>query len=476
MNIVVVGDVLLDVDLDGMATRLCPDAPVPVVDVDTARRRAGGAGLVARMLAADGHRVRLVTVLSDDDGGAHLRAELNGVDVVAGPSGAPTPTKTRVRANGQSVVRFDEGCAPAAVPGATARMLEAVAAADVVIVSDYGRGLTSCPRLRTLLRERTAHVPVVWDPHPAGSEPVAGVTVVTPNLAEALKASGVVLPSHQPGPDHSGAAAAAGELLALWGSRAVAVTLGGDGALLLTDPDKPPRVLPARQVTVTDVCGAGDRFAASVGVHLGRGSTLEDAVAGAVSDASAYLAAGGVAALPPAALSGEYSQPAALSGRPSQPEHFADPPTDPVAVVRRTRERGGVVVATGGCFDLLHAGHARTLAAARNMGDCLVVCLNSDDSVRRLKGEQRPIISQQDRAELLLALGCVDAVLVFEEDTPEAALERLRPDIWVKGGDYRPADLPETALLRSWGGRTVTVPYHPARSTTGLAEALTRVG
>jgi rfaE bifunctional protein nucleotidyltransferase chain/domain len=132
-------------------------------------------------------------------------------------------------------------------------------------------------------------------------------------------------------------------------------------------------------------------------------------------------------------------------------------------------------VATGGCFDLLHAGHARTLAAARSMGDCLIVCLNSDDSVRRLKGPHRPIVSMEDRAELLLALSCVDAVVVFDEDTPEACLNQLRPDIWVKGGDYEPHELPEASLVAAWGGRCVTVPFHPARSTSGLAEALAKV-
>jgi rfaE bifunctional protein nucleotidyltransferase chain/domain len=133
------------------------------------------------------------------------------------------------------------------------------------------------------------------------------------------------------------------------------------------------------------------------------------------------------------------------------------------------------VVATGGCFDLLHAGHVRSLAAARELGDCLVVCLNSDASVRRLKGEQRPIMAEQDRAELLLALECVDAVMIFDEDTPEAALQRLRPDIWVKGGDYNGEHLPEAELVESWGGRCVTVPYYPARSSTLLAEALAKV-
>ncbi|MDQ1122614.1 rfaE bifunctional protein nucleotidyltransferase chain/domain [Microbacterium trichothecenolyticum] len=149
---------------------------------------------------------------------------------------------------------------------------------------------------------------------------------------------------------------------------------------------------------------------------------------------------------------------------------------DALAVVRAARARGGTVIATGGCFDLLHAGHARTLAAARALGDCLVVCLNSDDSVRRLKGAERPIMTQHDRRDLLLALECVDAVVVFDESTPEAVLRQLTPDVWVKGGDYVASDLPETAVVAEWGGRTVTVPYHPGRSTTALAGALARVG
>jgi rfaE bifunctional protein nucleotidyltransferase chain/domain len=145
------------------------------------------------------------------------------------------------------------------------------------------------------------------------------------------------------------------------------------------------------------------------------------------------------------------------------------------AVIAATRARGGIVVATGGCFDLLHAGHVRALEAARALGDCLVVCLNSDDSVRRLKGPSRPLVGVADRAAVLLGLASVDAVEVFSEDTPEAVLDRLRPDIWAKGADYAVADLPEAPLLQRWGGQAVVVPFLPGRSTTRLlAEARRR--
>lgn len=477
MKVTVVGDLLLDVDINGAATRLSPDAPVPVVDVADIRRRAGGAGLVATVLARDGHEVALVTALSDDDGASHLRRALTGVAVLAGAPLAPTPTKTRVRIGSHPMVRFDEGCAPAPKPSCTGQMLAAIASADAIVVADYGRGITTHPDIRAALAVAASRVPVVWDPHPAGSEPVPGVAVVTPNLAEALavaKAGGL----HPVGAG-SGAATAGSYLLERWRSNAVLVTMGEDGAVLIEGAGpgtNPGKTIPAPTVTVHDPCGAGDRLAGSLAVYLGLGLELPDAAARAVEDASSFLANGGAASL---AVDTRDPAPGAEASSPGK----ADPvvelfggPESGIQLARAVRAKGGTVVATGGCFDLLHAGHARTLAAARSMGDCLIVCLNSDESVSRLKGPHRPIVSVEDRAELLLALSCVDAVVVFEEDTPEACLEQLRPDIWVKGGDYHPDELPEGGLVAAWGGRCVTVPFQPARSTSGLAEALAKVG
>lgn len=454
MRIVVVGDVLLDTDLSGGAGRLSPDAPVPVVDVDVVQRRAGGAGLVARLLQADGHEAVLVTVLGEDDAAGLLRAELDGVSVVAGPSGAPTPVKTRVRASGQPVVRFDEGCATPPVPDCSGEMLAALDEADAIIASDYGRGLLANAELRARLETLTASVPVVWDPHPSGARPVPGVAAVTPNIAEALRFADVG------GAGTQAAAAAAEVLLADWGSRAVVVTMGERGVLVAA-AGVLPQMVPVPRVGSPDPCGAGDRFASALAVGLAEGAAIDAAAQQATEAAAHFLAAGGVGAMGPAR---EVPKPLPVDG------------LDSLTIARRTRESGGTVVATGGCFDLLHAGHARTLAAARRLGDCLIVCLNSDESVRELKGEDRPIIRQEDRAELLAALECVDAVLIFGESTPENAISRLQPDIWVKGGDYAAEDLPEAALVSSWGGRTVTVPYIPARSTTKLAAALARVG
>ena len=470
MEVTVVGDVLLDVDIDGETTRLCPDAPVPVVDVADERFRAGGAGLVAAMLANDGHDVVLVTVLSDDEASCTLERCLGGVAVIAGPSGAPTPVKTRVRAAGRPLLRYDQGCGPAMAAPVTAAMLRAIEDAHVILVSDYGRGLTSNPELRAALELAAARIPVIWDPHPKGARPVPGAEAVTPNLAEAHALAATV-----PVPPGGGGTAGAGSadagpadvaeaLRRHWQSDAVLLTLGELGAVL-AEAGRTAESFHAPEVTGADPCGAGDRLAASLALHRLRGIPLREAAQLAVREAAAFLARGGVGSLIP------HPQPAPAK------QALSDPAvSDPVMLARRVQAAGGTVVATGGCFDLLHAGHARSLAAAARLGDCLIVCLNSDSSVRRLKGSGRPILGETDRRELLEALGHVDAVMVFEEDTPEACLAELRPDVWVKGGDYDAGLLPEAPLVESWGGRCAIVPYQPVHSTTELADSLAKVG
>ncbi|MDP9005781.1 MAG: D-glycero-beta-D-manno-heptose 1-phosphate adenylyltransferase, partial [Actinomycetota bacterium] len=188
------------------------------------------------------------------------------------------------------------------------------------------------------------------------------------------------------------------------------------------------------------------------------GALVSEAVEAAVAAASAFVAAGGAAG-----LSVDLADPPATA-----------PAGDVAELVARVRANGGALVATGGCFDLLHAGHVHMLRAARSLGDALVVLLNSDESVRRLKGPDRPLQGQDDRAAVLAALDCVDAVVIFDEDTPVEALERLRPDVFAKGADYAVADLPEATTLASWGGETVVVPYLQGRSTTRLLEEAVR--
>jgi D-beta-D-heptose 7-phosphate kinase/D-beta-D-heptose 1-phosphate adenosyltransferase len=452
--LVVLGDALLDRDLTGRADRLSPDAPVPVVSGLSEVDRPGGAGLAALLAARDGGEVVLVTALGADPAGRRV-AELlaaAGVRVVAARLPGRTSTKERVRVAGQSLLRLDREEAAPAPPAVTGAMTEAVRSAGAVLVSDYGRGLAADPALRAAVAAAARAVPVVWDPHPRGADPVPGVRLVTPNLPEALRFTG----RQAEGSTVAVAARAGLELTDRWRAGGVAVTLGARGALLATAEDV-PLVVPAPAAPAGDPCGAGDRFAATVAVRLAAGALPSEAVTAAVAAASAYVAAGG-----PAGLSTP-DQPPVPRAAPAARESAAE-------VVGRVRAAGGTVVATGGCFDLLHAGHVATLEAARGLGDCLVVCLNSDASVRRLKGAGRPLVPERDRVRVLDALGMVDAVTVFDEDTPNAVLAALRPDVWVKGGDYAAAALPEAELLAGWGGQVVVVPYLAGRSTTGLVQ------
>ncbi|WGL53011.1 D-glycero-beta-D-manno-heptose 1-phosphate adenylyltransferase [Nocardioides sp. BP30] len=453
--IVVAGDALLDADLTGRAARLMPEAPVPVLDELEEVRRPGGAALAAALAARDGAEVVLVAPIAEDEAGEQLRTEIeaSGVDLIAVPTSRGTAVKRRVRAGGQSLLRLDsgdgphgtgpDGTGPDGIGELPAAATEALRGASGVLVADYGRGITAHRELRSVLAGLPRRTPIVWDPHPRGAAPTAGMRLVTPNEAEAGAA----------GPGLAALADRAAELVGIWRCEAVAVTLGARGALV-SRGESSPSVIPAPRVDPLDTCGAGDRFAASALLALAGGALTIEAVQAAVEEAARFVAQGGAAAV-------------------GRREHH-DPASRDVdggwEVVERVRAAGGTVVATGGCFDLLHAGHVATLEAARALGDCLVVCLNSDDSVRRLKGPARPLIPAVDRARVLAALTPVDAVLVFEEDTPVEAIRTLRPDVWAKGGDYAGAELPEAALLREWGGQSVVLPYLRGRSTTRIVE------
>ncbi|HEX6596671.1 MAG TPA: PfkB family carbohydrate kinase [Acidimicrobiales bacterium] len=459
--LVVVGDTLLDRDVDGRADRLAPDAPVPVVEEKSSRARPGGAGLAAVLAAVEGHGARhvvLVTALGDGEAGAEVARLLDaaGVTVVDLGLAGPTPEKVRIRAAGSSLLRLDRNCDPLAEVGPlTAEGVAIVRSAGAVLVSDYGRGVAAEASVRLALSGVDPRTPLVWDPHPRGAPPVEGCRLVTPNRAEAEGFA--LVPA---GTSLAAQAARAGALRDRWKAAAVAVTLGPRGALVVEGPGA-PLVVPAPPVEGGDPCGAGDRFAATAMAALAGGAVVSEAVVAAVEAASRFVSAGGAGAV----RLGTDRDPA-----PDSAPSRTVPAARAEDVIAAVRARGGTIVATGGCFDIVHAGHVALLEGARALGDCLVVCLNSDDSVRRLKGPGRPRSPQGDRAAVLLALSCVDAVAVFDESTPAAILDRLRPDVFVKGGDYAGADLPEAETLARWGGQVAVLPYLAGRSTTRLLQ------
>lgn len=445
--LVVVGDSVLDIDIDGTVTRISPEAPVPVVDADRMWQRPGAAGLAATLAARGELDVVLVTAVAADAAGRILVDLLrdSGVRVIALPLAGTTVCKTRIRARGQSVVRLDHGDGTAVCEPLDRELVRTLAGARAVLVSDYGNGITSHRHLRALLATIAAHIPVVWDPHPRGAEPIPGAALVTPNESETQGLSAETLRER-------------------WQARAVAVTLGARGALLSTRWAEPSHIpVPADVTRHGDTCGAGDRFAVAAAAAFGSGAGVTEAVCIAVQTAARFVAAGGAVGV---------SSPATLSGGPTTRAEDSPVVTDIDTVARRLRRRGGRLVATGGCFDLLHTGHVGLLRRARDLGDALVVLLNSDDSVRRLKGPERPVVPAADRARVLAALACVDAVYVFDESSPAEVLEQLRPDIWVKGGDYRTDQLPEAEVVTRYGGEVVILPTVPGYSSSKLIETI----
>ncbi|MCU0302271.1 MAG: D-glycero-beta-D-manno-heptose 1-phosphate adenylyltransferase [Candidatus Nanopelagicales bacterium] len=464
--LVVIGDALLDVDVTGSATRLCPDDPGPVLDDLVEVARPGGAGLAALLATRAGRPVVLVTALGEDEEGERLRAALAPhVTLMDLRHDGPTVVKTRVRSGGRTLLRLDRGSAETRLaldPAARAALRDLLGRCAAVLASDYGLGVLGQPHVRRELVRAAGEVPVVWDPHPRGSAPVPGAAMATPNAAEAARLSG-----H--GERVGDLAAVIGQARGLadrWRVASVAVTRGASGAVLAGVEGNPLVVVPPAPAD-GDTCGAGDAFAATATAALATGESLEDAVRAAVLQASGFVAAGGAARVVTAASPGDaepVAVPAPTGGTPIGPEAAE-------ALVARVRAGGGTVVVAGGCFDLLHAGHVEYLQSARGLGDCLVVALNSDRSVRALKGPERPLVGQDDRARVLAALGCVDAVVVFDEDTPAALLARLRPEVFAKGGDYRLAPIPEAEVVAAHGGQVVVLPTLHGRSSTRLVQA-----
>jgi rfaE bifunctional protein nucleotidyltransferase chain/domain/rfaE bifunctional protein kinase chain/domain len=458
--LVIIGDSMLDVDVEGSANRLSPEAPVPVVEAERIWHRPGGAGLAAVLAARVHPYVVLITATADDSTGRTLAglfaADHPGITVLPMALSGGTVSKIRIRAGGQSVVRIDHGDGYAADDALPDEVAAAVQQAGAICVADYGRRVAAHAGLRAVLEKTAQRTPVVWDPHPRGARPVPGCTLVTPNQAEAKHFS----------PGIGKVSQLADALREEWGAGAVCVTLGARGAMFADHRHSTQHIVTPETIgpVRSDACGAGDRFAVAAAAALAEGADALHAAADAVTAASQFVAAGGAAAvssvLPMPGGIDLSTDAGAVTGMESV-----------LALADRVRHRGGTLVAAGGCFDLLHTGHVRLLRRARDLGDALVVLINSDESVRQIKGDGRPVVPAEDRARVLAALGCVDGVAVFDETSPAAALERVRPDVWVKGGDYTGVELPEAEVVQRHGGEVVLLPTVPGYSSSKLIAA-----
>jgi D-beta-D-heptose 7-phosphate kinase/D-beta-D-heptose 1-phosphate adenosyltransferase len=464
-RIAVVGDVMLDEYVWGDVHRVSPDAPVPVVDLRRRSRAAGGAANVALNLAAAGASVRLVGLVGDDASGHALRGLLQqaGLDVagLVSDPGRRTTTKTRVVARGQQIVRLDEEdrgeIGPASRAALAARLEGALSGADAVVVSDYAKGLVDAALVGAVAELAGGRIPVIVDPKRRDASPYRGCTAITPNRAEAEAASGRAIE----GDDDVAPAAEA--MASASGARQVLVTRG-DRGLSLWEQGRMTHV-PARAREVYDVTGAGDTVIAYFALGLAAGVAPADAAFLANAAGSVAVSRVGTTVVAPEELV------RSLEPGASPTSKILDRAAAQ-AFVERERSRGRRIVFTNGCFDLLHAGHVHLLDRARGEGDLLVVAVNSDASIRRLKGPERPLVGEADRTRVLAALDAVGAVVVFEEDTPPALIQALRPDVLVKGGDYAVSQIVGADWVQAHGGRVATIPLVAGRSTSALVEAI----
>jgi D-beta-D-heptose 7-phosphate kinase / D-beta-D-heptose 1-phosphate adenosyltransferase len=468
-RIVVVGDAVLDAWLSGPAHRLCRDAPVPVVSVNRRVTAPGGAANTAANAAALGADVTFVSFVGEDDDARALRDALavHGVpdSALLGVPGRRTQAKRRILSDGQVLARFDEGDAddpPEQVQHDLADALAlALAAPDggvdvqAVLAADYGSG-TLCDLVRSrLMALRAEHdLLLVVDAHDVRTWRDVHPTAVTPNWPEAADLLGISSRI----PDRAACVEEhAEELLTASGASVVVVTLDEDGAVLLERGRPPYRAYTAR-ADRPSTTGAGDSFAAAFTLALGAGADTITAVEIGVAAASVVVQENGTAVCD----IGELQRSLGLVERALLTE------AEMASAIEAHRQAGRRIVFTNGCFDVLHRGHVAYLEQAKRLGDVLVLALNSDDSARRLKGADRPVNSVEDRAAVLAALSCVDHLAVFDEDSPRRLLELVRPDLYVKGGDYTSQMLPEAPLVEQLGGTVRILPYVEDRSTTGI--------
>jgi rfaE bifunctional protein nucleotidyltransferase chain/domain/rfaE bifunctional protein kinase chain/domain len=465
-RVLVLGDALLDGWLAGTPDRLCREAPVTVVELSGSRYAAGGAANTATNLVALGARVELVAAIGDDESAQVLRERLAdaGVDSRLVPvSGRRTVIKRRLLASEQIVARFDEGDVGPLPAEETAELLREVGEAlddrpDCVVVCDYGAG-TLPDELIGLLRERRDGLGLfAVDAHDLRRWRPTGPDLVTPNLDEAARLLGGPAPAAGRIDWTTDALPAVREAA---GAGTAAVTLDVDGSLVLDSEGALYRTATAPG-PLANSSGAGDSYLAGFVLAL---------LAGAGPAAASQIAQGAAGTV--------ITEPGtAVCGLDALLDQLAPLPPEPLDVavlgrmVEEARALGARIVFTNGCFDVLHRGHIGYLVQARQLGEVLIVAVNSDESVRRLKGPGRPVNPQEDRAGVIAALGCVDHVIIFDDDSPVELLEAIRPDVYVKGGDYTLELIPEADLVYALGGEVQTLAYLPDRSTSAIIERI----
>lgn len=455
LTVACVGDLMLDRYVYGEVSRISPEAPIPVLKVVRQVSMPGGAGNVARNVAALGGNVRLAGLVGSDGAGRELEGlfdEIPGIRNCVNSSASRTIVKTRFVSGGQQLLRLDEEVVETAII-----QTFAMDKAAAVLLSDYAKGVVTSAVIEDAL---ASGAPVIVDPKGRDFARYGAVDLIKPNASELAAATGMPVGSD------AEVEAALAHLLATIEARAVVVTRAGKGMTLMRRGEAAVH-FPGRAREVYDVSGAGDTSLAAMGLALGAGAALEEAVQFAILASGVVVGKAGTAVVTPADLID-----AEMTGR-AHAAHAKVTALDDLAdTVEGWRRQGLRVGFTNGCFDILHRGHVAYLEQARGWCDRLIVALNTDASVRRLKGEGRPVNDLDSRAAVLGGLAAVDRVTSFDDPTPIALIERLRPDVLIKGSDYTREGVVGGDLVESWGGEVRLAEFRDGFSTTRTIEKL----
>ncbi|WP_434525763.1 bifunctional D-glycero-beta-D-manno-heptose-7-phosphate kinase/D-glycero-beta-D-manno-heptose 1-phosphate adenylyltransferase HldE [Photorhabdus asymbiotica] len=460
-GVLVVGDVMLDRYWYGPTSRISPEAPVPVVKVNTVEERPGGAANVAMNIAALGANSHLVGLTGIDDAARALNEKLSGVkvccDFVAVPT-HPTITKLRVLSRNQQLIRldFEEGFDNVDVRPMLERIEKALPYIGAVVLSDYAKGALS--QVQSMIKlANDAKVPVLIDPKGNDFERYRGATLLTPNLSEFEAVVGCCK-------DDDELVEKGTKLVKDLDLQALLITRSEQGMSLLS-VDQPPLHLPTQAQEVFDVTGAGDTVIGVLATAIAAGRPLNEACFLANAAAGVVVGKLGTSTVSPIELEN------AVRGR-AETGFGVMTESQLKQAVADARQRGERIVMTNGCFDILHAGHVSYLENARKLGARLIVAVNSDASTKRLKGESRPVNPLEQRMIVLSALGVVDWVVPFEEDTPRRLIADVLPDVLVKGGDYKPEEIAGSEEVWAAGGEVKVLNFEDGISTTNIIKAI----
>ena len=469
--VLVIGDLMLDRYLIGHVQRISPEAPVPVVLLKEQNDRAGGAANVAANLANLGITTRIAGCVGEDAEATTLLALINHLGIkseaVIQSSERPTIAKTRVMSSNQQIVRIDQESQSDFSSAENAELHVLIARAllekpAIVILSDYAKGVLNDQACKAIIKAcNEANIPVLVDPKGQDYSKYKNATALTPNKKETAEACGVNIN------DNNALINGAKQLKANLNLEFLAVTRGEEGITLLDKNVDHHIAATAKQVF--DVSGAGDTVIATLAAGLIHGLSPQAALS--LANTAAGIVVGKVGTVP--IQLEELLHELTSKNASEQADKICDL-KNLSNKVKTWRANNQKIVFTNGCFDLLHAGHVTYLEAAKKTGDKLILGLNTDRSVSALKGPSRPVIHENDRARVLAALEAVDAVILFDEDTPLNLIDKLRPDVIVKGDDYTEDQVVGGKEVKSWGGSVKLIPLVQGRSTTGILEKISR--